>query len=124
MRNFCGLSNDIKVRINSLSLEQKLEVEHTLNNWEWHNLLGDKPKGFDNLLFYGHNCYQECYLYKKIFHYITKYDYTHPLIMYINRFTTIWDRLQYHNVTVNNMSEEEFEMWYKVNFENGQGGLR
>lgn len=44
MRNFCGLSNDIKVRINSLSLEQKLEAEHTLNNWEWHNLLGDKPK--------------------------------------------------------------------------------
>ena len=44
--------------------------------------------------------------------------------MYINRFTTIWDRLHYHNVTVNNMSEEEFEMWYKVNFENGQGGLR
>lgn len=77
----------MKNKILNFSYEQMLEVEHDLNEWKWNDLLGDKPKGFDELPDYPFTWYQECNWYKKLFNHRTKYDYVHPIRKYITHFT-------------------------------------
>lgn len=113
MKRKCKVSNDMKNKILALTYEQMIEVEHDLNEWEWNDLLGDKPEKFDELPNYPHTWYQKRFWCKKLFNFRTKYDYTHQIRKYIRQFTNVRDELYYHNVIVRKtMNEDEFQKFW------------
>ena len=117
------ISEEIKDRIDKLSYDQKLEVECDLNCWKWNPLLGDKPHNFDLLQNYNDKNIFYKLLSKNKTRY--KYDYTHPIRKYLDKFIDEKDSLHYWNVIKRkSMTEMEFELfWINLRIDKLEGNI-
>lgn len=100
------IDQEIRENIGLCTREQLLQIRHDLNDWKWNDLLGQKPKGFDDLP------YSNTKWLHKLVKRKNKYDIVHPIIMYISGMFSEKELLHYHNVVCNGMLEDEFDKFW------------
>lgn len=87
------------------SYQRKIEINHTLNNWDY-------PFGwFGGVFTRLPNMSKTDEL--------DKYRYIKPIFRYLNKNTSKYDRLYYHNVVLGHyagkMTPKEFDVWFSKN---------
>ena len=82
---------------------QLIEIYDTVNHWNWHELLGEKPKCYDDMLDFHMN---ENYTLP------TKSKILRPIIKGIKEVVKEKDLLKYHHINNLNSTEIEFTKWW------------
>lgn len=87
--------------------EELCQIYNNLNSWEWDDLIGEKPKGFDELPRYNIKFIHKVAKRK------TKAEIINPIMQYIEMLVPWKERLRYHHVHNLNSSNEQFEIWWQ-----------
>jgi hypothetical protein len=91
-----------------LSDQELIEVDDTLNGWDWDERLGPEPEDWKRLPWYKHNIFG---FNKK--HVKTRLNIVDPLMHYIETKVSRKAILRYHHVHNLGRTEQQFEDWWQ-----------
>lgn len=100
------LDKEIEQRLLNLSEVELCQVYHSVNAWEWNDLLGPKPEGFDDLPLFNYKWYHEVFRRK------AKETYTHPIYCAVSKLVPVKELMRYHHTHNLRSTNEEFERWW------------
>ena len=87
------------------SLQELIEIEHTLNNWMWDERIGPKPQGWDEMPRWISKR-------RKWFRPRNKYDISNPILKEIAEHIPRYYELRYHHEKTFGSTQEEFDQWW------------
>lgn len=90
-------------KLNKFDKKTLAEIWNTLNGWEWHELLGDKPEHFDDMLDFHRN---------KNYKLPTKKDIIDPIARSIRVKIGEKECLRWLHINKFNKTNFEFEKWW------------